>query len=653
MKLLPLLLVLIVIFSPLEAFVHAEGQSIVDANGNPALMRGMGLGGWLVPEGYMLHTPGMGSPTSIRAQIVDVIGESGADEFYAAYHDNYVTREDIAELALWGFDHVRMPFHYNMFSKARGVPNEWGYEVTDSLIAWCSDVGMHVVLDMHCAPGGQNHGPISDSDGTARLWLADSNKSHTMMIWEAIATRYADEPWIGGYDLLNEPVLPEGVSSQAFRRLYTDIAEVVRAVDNNHILFIEGNWYATDFTGLTPPFVDNMSYSFHKYWSENGPHSIDNHLDMRNSYDVPLWMSETGENSNPWFHDAVQLFEANNVGWCWWTTKKVDTITSPYSIARPTNYSQLIHYWDTGENKPSIQAAKAILMELAENIKTENCTYRPGVVASLFDPEFAYQNKPFKDLLVPGKILFADYDIGHQGVSYNDHVYQTVHWNDYTAWNSGYQYRNDGVDIEMDTHGDPIIGWTEDGEWLLYTIEVDQGGSYSLDIEVASQNSSGLLRLYLDGELMEDAIQTPVTGGWHNWLPVQLDDISMSAGSHLLTVEIYEAGFNMKSMEFTLDSSWTAPELPDVFSLGQNFPNPFNGDTTIPITNISANLIQIDIIDVRGRILRRFKIDEVSGQRHITWNGIDSEGVYASAGLYLISASAGDNIQIKKMIYLP
>ena len=61
--------------SPLNAithgFVHAENGAIVDTTGEVVLRRGMGLGGWLVPEGYMLHFPGFGSPTSIRAQIVD------------------------------------------------------------------------------------------------------------------------------------------------------------------------------------------------------------------------------------------------------------------------------------------------------------------------------------------------------------------------------------------------------------------------------------------------------------------------------------------------------------------------------------------------------------------------------------------------------
>ena len=36
--------------------------------------------------------------------------------------------------------------------------------------------------------------------------------------------------------------------------------------DDKHIIIIEGNDYANNFTGLTPPWDDNMVYSFHKYY---------------------------------------------------------------------------------------------------------------------------------------------------------------------------------------------------------------------------------------------------------------------------------------------------------------------------------------------------------------------------------------------------
>ncbi|NQT63045.1 MAG: cellulase family glycosylhydrolase [Candidatus Marinimicrobia bacterium] len=645
------LFLLVVTALPLQAFVHAEGRNIVDADGNPALMRGMGLGGWLVPEGYMLHTISQ-SPTTIRNDIIDVVGEVGADQFYAAYHENYVTREDIAELAEWGFDHVRMPFHYNMFSPARGVWSEWGFEVTDSLIAWCSDVGIYVVLDMHCAPGGQNHGPISDSDGTARLWLADSNKAHTIEIWEAIAQRYVDEPWVGGYDLLNEPVLPQGVTAQEFRSLYVNLRNVIRAVDNNHILFIEGNWYATDFAGLTPPFDINMSYSFHKYWSTNDQGSIQSYLNLRGANNVPLWMSETGENSNTWFHEAVQLFEEHNIGWCWWTTKKVDTITSPYSASLPANWDQLRNYWSGTGPKPSEQSAMMILMELADNLRTENCRFSPGVVASWFSPEYNSQNLPFKEHTIPGTILTADYDIGAQGVAYLDDVYETVHWDNYTAWNNGHQYRNDGVDLQIESSGIPNVGWATQGEWMKYTFTAEYGGIYDLSIECASTSYSGKLRLFLDGEVLITIEDTPVTGSWTSYTPLVIESLDIPIGEHELKLQVLESGPNLRAMVFTLDSAYTFPEVPTSFTLEQNFPNPFNAGTTIPVTTLTEVPLEVEILDILGRTVKTFEIEQNSSPS-IYWNGINIDGQFVPAGVYLYRAAVGDNQQVRKMIYLP
>ncbi len=653
MKQISYILLLLMMSLPVNAFVHASGRNIVDADGNPALMRGMGLGGWLVPEGYMLHTPGMGSPTSIRGQIVDVLGESGAAEFYAAYHNNYVTRADIAELAEWGFDHVRMPFHYNMFSPARGVWSDWGFEVTDSLIAWCADVGMHVVLDMHCAPGGQNGGPISDSDGTARLWMADSNKAHTIEIWERIAQRYVDEPWVGGYDLLNEPVLPDGVSSYDLRSLYVNIRNVIRNVDNNHVLFIEGNWYATDFTGLSPIFDVNMSYSFHKYWSTNDQGSIQSYINLRNSTNAPLWMGESGENSNTWFYDAVQLHEANNIGWCWWTTKKVDTITSPYSAARPAGYDQLLNYWEGTAPKPSAAFSYAVLMELADNLRSENCRFSPGAVASWFSPVFATLNMPFKEHNIPGTILTADYDIGAQGIAYQDDVYETVHWDNYTAWNNGHQYRNDGVDIQIGTSGIPHVGWTTQGEWLKYTVIAEHGGIYNLSMEFASTSYSGQVRLFLDGQLLTNISETPITGEWHIFSEALVEGLDISVGEHELKLQILEAGFNMRAMVFTLDSAYISPQTPGSFSLWQNYPNPFNGGTRIPVTNLTDDPLNLEILDIRGALVNTFTIDKQSGDTYVDWRGMDVEGNFVPAGVYLYRALHGNVQEVGKMMYLP
>lgn len=646
------LLLLIIIVLPLEAFVQASGQQMLDADGNPALMRGMGLGGWLVPEGYMLHTVSH-APSTIKADIIDVLGEAGADQFYEAYHNNYVTREDIRELAEWGFDHVRMPFHYNMFSPARGVYIDWGFEVTDSLIAWCSDVGMHVVLDMHCAPGAQNHGPISDSDGTARLWLEESNKAHTVEIWTKIAERYADEPWIGGYDLLNEPVLPSGVTGLDMRALYVRIKEAIRALDDNHMLFIEGNWYATDFYGLTPPFDTNMAYSFHKYWSANTKSSIQSYLNMRSQYNIPLWMSETGENSNTWFYEAVQLFEENDVGWCWWTTKKFETITSPYSADLPAGWDMLRDYWSGSGSKPSPQVAQAILMEMAENLKTENCRYSPGVVASWFSPDYARKNQPFKEHKIPGTILAADYDIGAQGIAYLDDVYETVHWDNYTAWNSGHQYRNDGVDLQVEDSGIPNVGWATEGEWMKYSFEAEYGGIYNLSMECASTSFSGQFRFYLDGQPLVTILETPITGEWTVYEPLLVEGLEIPIGEHELKLQILKSGPNIRAMDFTIETIHTYPEVPESFMLGQNYPNPFNAGTMIPLQITTDEPLRVEIFDIMGRLVRIFEYDGEISSADIFWDGIDLNGHRVSAGTYLYQAVSGEKSVAKKMLYLP
>ena len=88
-------------------------------------------------------------------------------------------------------------------------------------------------------------------------------------------------------------------------------------MDNNHIIFIEGNWFANDFTGLTPPWDDNMVYSPHKYLSFNDQAFIQWVLDNRNEYNVLLYLGESGENSNVWLRDAIKLLEDNDIGWAW------------------------------------------------------------------------------------------------------------------------------------------------------------------------------------------------------------------------------------------------------------------------------------------------------------------------------------------------
>jgi aryl-phospho-beta-D-glucosidase BglC (GH1 family) len=98
-------------------FLHRNGKMIVDGDNNEIILRGMGLGGWMLQEGYMLETNAFANPQhEIRAKILDLIGPSNTDEFYEKWLTNFCTKRDIDSLASWGFNSVRLPLHYNLFT---------------------------------------------------------------------------------------------------------------------------------------------------------------------------------------------------------------------------------------------------------------------------------------------------------------------------------------------------------------------------------------------------------------------------------------------------------------------------------------------------------------------------------------------------------
>ena len=620
-----------------QGFLHVNNHDIVDGTGEPVLLRGFGLGGWLVPEGYMLNIPGFGSPTVIREMIVELVGESGANEFYQLYYENYVNREDIDQLAEWGINSVRLPFHYNQFSPSPGETNSFGYDIVDSLLSWCAPHNIFIILDMHCAPGGQNDGGISDSDGTARLWLEDGYKEHTIEIWRSIAETYSENTLIGGYDLINEPVLPGGVSATELRQLYIDITEAIREVDPNHIVFIEGNWYGTDFNQLTPPFDPNMVYSFHKYWSPATVGSIQGYINMRNTNNRPLWMGEAGENSNVWFHEVVSILEDNNIGWNWWTHKKLEKISCPFSAVIPVQYQQVLDYWNGSGSQPSAVFSQAALLAMAQSLSLGQCELRPGVVPALLYPNYDTMLEPYAELNIPGVVPAVHYDIGPIGNAYQDEDYWNVGDGSY---NQGWLYRNDGVDIEYS--GDPLghefsVGWISTGEWLHYTVQSTDPGWYSIECRVASATGGGQFRLELNGTDLTSVISVSNTGGWKEWESLFVDGIYIPEGTHSLRLQAITGGFNIGTMSFTSTASVDGNYLPVDIRVGHAYPNPFNNSVQIPINMTRPGSVLVNIYGTSGKLVNVISTGEIStGERLISWDGSNNNGEIISSGIYFL-----------------
>ncbi len=558
-----------------QSFLSTHGKAIVNEQGDTLILRGMGLGGWMLQEGYMLQTAAFANPQyQIREKIEQLIGPADTDAFYDAWLANHCRKIDIDSLASWGFNSIRLPMHYKLFTlpiEDEPVPgqNTWltkGFELTDSVISWCRQNQMYVILDLHGAPGGQGYDQgISDYDPTKpSLWESKENRDKCVALWKRLATRYANEPWVGGYDLINEPNwnLPGGT---LLANLYKEMTDSIRTVDNKHIIIIEGNWFANDFTGLTPPWDNNMVYGPHKYWSFNYKEDIQWVLSLRDAHNVPLYLGESGENSNTWFRDAIRLLEDHDIGWAWWPMKKVEAVAGPLSVTKTPEYQTLLDYWSGGGTAPTAAFAKNALMDLTEKLKIENCFYQKDVIDAMFRQVYSDETTPYHVQDIPGLVYATDFDMGPSGSAYFDTDLATyqVSSGQYTAWNKGWAYRNDGVDIEVsqDPTGNGFnVGWTDDGEWMQYSVDVAATAVYDIDVRVASDGGGGNFRFSVDDVFVSKAKYVPTTGGWQNWQNFTLTDVVLDTSIHKIKFHMPEGGFNLSSFEFIQKGATTTIE---------------------------------------------------------------------------------------------
>lgn len=548
-------------------FLRSDNKRIVNDDG-AFLLRGIGLGGWVLQEPYMLQLSGIAkTQTDIRSKIHDVVGEEQTDLFYDAWIRNGVTKKDIDSLAAWGFNSIRFPMHYDIFTlpieqepvKGENTWLEKGFAITDSLLSWCAANRIYLMLDLHAAPGGQGN-DIAISDASAvRLWQNEENKKKTIALWQKIAERYVDEPWIGAYDIINEPNYgfedkddTNGCAEMLnapLRQLMIDITKAIRTIDKNHLIVISGNCWGNNYNGIFPLWDDQTVISFHKYWNYNSDRSIADFLEYREKYNAPLWLSESGENSNVWHNDAIRLLEKNEIGWCWWTYKKMG-LNCPMQIKSVDGYDDLRTYWKEGGNKPNRETAWRVLKQLTENYKIENTVFRKDYLDALFRQVKTDRVIPWKDHFLKKSgsltVYASDYDMGRSGYAYHDS--DSANYRTDTkvsiAGNKGGAYRNDGVDIitcSDDSNG-YCISYTESGEWMQYTIRVEEEGLYFIQASVSAKNNeSGALR-YVVNNISSETIGVNKTDDPKKLIPVA---ITLNKGENVIRIYIENGGFDL------------------------------------------------------------------------------------------------------------
>jgi len=374
-------------------FAHTQGKQIVDGSGKPLLLRGTSFGNWLVPEGYMwLFEGGPQSAREIEDILTELLGPDQADGFWHAYRENYVTRADVHLLRQAGFNSVRIPMHYKFFE----TDDAEGFRLLDRVIGWAHEEGLYVILDLHAAPGGQTGTNIDDSYGYPWLYDSPKEQAHLLAVWQRLARHYKDNPTVLGYDLLNEPI-PHYPSLRPLNAklepLYKKLTVAVREIDKHHILFLGGAQWDTNFSVFGPPFDSNTAYSLHKYWMPVQQWAIQEYVDFRQKYSVPLWLGESGENTDEWVAQFRELLEKNDIGWTFWPYKKMEKSSAIVTITPPEGWDKIVAFAKlprgTGntearlKERPDQATIDQAFRGLLENIKLEHCRTNAGYLNAL------------------------------------------------------------------------------------------------------------------------------------------------------------------------------------------------------------------------------------------------------------------------------
>ncbi len=331
-------------------FVHTQGAKVIGIDGEPLWLRGICIGGWLNMENFI--TGFAANESLMRSGVLGVLGRDRYELFFETLLSKFFGNEDAAFLASIGINSVRIPVNYRHLEDDANpfVIKEEGFHHLDRAIAACAAQGIFSIIDLHAVPGSQNqHWHSDNATHRAVFWEQRQFQDRVVHLWEAIADHYKDEAWVAGYNLLKARA---DESRQVIGPFYAALAKAIGKVDPHHVLFVDGNTYATEFDIFSECW-ENTVYTCHDYVRSGlgrvGPypgHTDGVYVDRtpveapflkRSEYarrsGTPLYVGEfgpiyTGDEAvdgqrRQILADQLEIYQQYSAGWALWTYKDV------------------------------------------------------------------------------------------------------------------------------------------------------------------------------------------------------------------------------------------------------------------------------------------------------------------------------------------
>jgi endoglucanase len=338
------------VVATINGLLQTEGNRFVDGDGVPIRLRGVGLGGWMNMENFV--TGYSANESLMRSTVREVLGDDRYELFFDRLLTVFFGDGDARLLAELGMNCVRIPVNYRHFERD-SRPFEFledGFRQLDRAIEACARHGLRTVIDLHALPGAQNQHWHSDNyTHRAMFWDHVHFQDRAVALWEVIADRYKGDPRIAGYNPINEPA---DESRAAVRTVYKRLVNAIRAIDRDHILFLDGNTYSTEFD-VFDNHLDNVVYACHDYAAPgfirggdypgitNGVFvdkaALEEKYRQRTEYsrktDSPVWVGEfgpvyTGDERRDAMRyqilaDQLEIYADDLASWSIWTYKDI------------------------------------------------------------------------------------------------------------------------------------------------------------------------------------------------------------------------------------------------------------------------------------------------------------------------------------------
>ena len=322
--------------------LHTEGEKLVNANNEEVRLRGVNLGGWLIQEDWFCPADnGKRGDHWTLETLISRFGTEKAYELYNIYWDNWITEYDFAQIAEMGFNCVRIPFWYRNFQSddnGTWILNDAGekdFSRLDWAVAMCRQYGLYAILDFHGANGCQGAQDHCGQKGNCRFYdkteQGEAFRAQAVEIWSLLAERYAGEPAVAMFDLLNEPLCDVPRFQRDYKTLnawYDEAYKAIRAKDPARVICMMGTWDIGKLPSPAKMGWTDVVYQLHQYNSKID--SFQSRIDASHAlrYKVPLYAGEfhpTAETESSQVNctvgDILAVYEAEGVNWTVWTWK--------------------------------------------------------------------------------------------------------------------------------------------------------------------------------------------------------------------------------------------------------------------------------------------------------------------------------------------